>query len=359
MNISDFFADDYMQARERFLAACPTGAELLAWENPRKEPGGGALVTDVAWIGPRDAERVLVAVSGTHGVEGFFGSGCQVGWLREERWRDMPVDTAVMLIHAINPYGFAWVRRVNEDNMDINRNFVDFAHLPENPAYDEVADILIPETWTPESVAAMEAAIADFVARRGEKAFRAAVVGGQHSHSDGLFYGGTAPCWSNRTVGEICHRFLAVARHVAVLDFHTGLGPHAHAELICRHQPGSEALVRARRWYGADVTSPQSGESDSPPIEGNLRMAFVDLLPGAQVTSIAVEMGTRPSDQVLRAVIADNWLHLRGDLDSATGREIKREIRDAFFPDTEDWKARAYGRTMEIMALAFTGLALS
>lgn len=30
-----------------------------------------------------------------------------------------------MFIHALNPYGFATNRRVNEDNIDINRNLLD------------------------------------------------------------------------------------------------------------------------------------------------------------------------------------------------------------------------------------------
>ncbi len=49
----------------------------------------------------------------------------------------VPDDLAVVLIHAINPYGFAWIRRVNEDNVDLNRNCIDFgAAIPENPGYD-------------------------------------------------------------------------------------------------------------------------------------------------------------------------------------------------------------------------------
>ena len=29
-----------------------------------------------------------------------------------------------VLLHALNPYGFAWLRRVNEHNVDLNRNFL-------------------------------------------------------------------------------------------------------------------------------------------------------------------------------------------------------------------------------------------
>jgi hypothetical protein len=361
MSATEHFATDYAQARDMFLAAAKdAGVPVTHFRNPETGPPGGhtggTLFTDVARVGSPDAENVVIAVSGTHGVEGFFGSGCQVGWLRDGHWRGLPADTAVVLVHAINPYGFAWLRRVNEDNIDINRNFVDFAHIPDNPAYGELADILLPDSWDDASQAEMDRRIDAFIAEHGMKAYRAAVVGGQRTHPDGLFYGGRAPCWSNDTITEITRTYLSNAKRLAVLDFHTGLGPYAYAELICRHPPGSADLARARAWYGEAVTSPQSGESDSPPIEGNLRMAFGGLLPGTEVTSIAVEMGTRDMDQVLRSLIADNWLHAKGEVDSPTGRAIKSAIRDSFFPDEPEWKERAFTRSMEIMAQAVQGV---
>lgn len=357
MSADAYFAADYADARAKFLAACDeAGAAVVDYRNPNTGPDGGDLFTDVARLGDADTENVVVAISGTHGVEGFLGSGCQVGWLREGHQRTVPAGTAVVLVHAINPFGFAWLRRVNEDNIDINRNFVDFSHIPENPDYAGLAGILLPATWDAESQADMDRRIEEFVARNGMKAYRAAVVGGQRSHPDGLFYGGREPCWSNRTINAITQTYLSRAKRVAVLDFHTGLGPYAYAELICRHPPGSPDLARARAWYGDAVTSPQSGESVSPPIEGNLRMAFVDLLPDAEVTSIAVEVGTRDIGRVLRSLIADNWLHLNGDYDSETGREIKRAIRDSFFPDEPEWIEPSFNRGMEIMADAVNGL---
>ena len=61
------------------------------------------------------------------------GTGRYAEWLGA---RALPADTGALLVHAINPYGFAWTRRVNEDNADLNRNFRDFAMpAPVSPAY--------------------------------------------------------------------------------------------------------------------------------------------------------------------------------------------------------------------------------
>src|SRR5690606_20232857 len=63
-SIRSSFADEYDDARRLFLgAATAAGAGLTAWENPLPGPQGEALTTDVAWIGPQDAGRVLVLIS--------------------------------------------------------------------------------------------------------------------------------------------------------------------------------------------------------------------------------------------------------------------------------------------------------
>src|SRR5262245_56959198 len=122
------FAKDYTEAREKFLAACAfAGASVRSFANPLRGPNGEPLFMDVARLGPADAKRMLVLTSATHGIEGYCGSGSQVTWLRTRGAKSLPAGTGALLVHAVNPHGFAWTRRVNEDNVDLNRNFVDHA----------------------------------------------------------------------------------------------------------------------------------------------------------------------------------------------------------------------------------------
>ncbi|MBL8705774.1 MAG: DUF2817 domain-containing protein, partial [Rhodospirillales bacterium] len=46
-----------------------------------------------------------------------------------------------------------------------------------------------------------------------------------------------------------------------------------------------------------------------------------------------------------------------GDLASAQGKAIKRQIRDAFYQDKDDWKAKVLPRALEIIDRAVAGLA--
>jgi len=57
------------------------------------------------------------------------------------------------------------------------------------------------------------------------------------------------------------------------------------------------------------------------------------------------------------SVIADNWLHLRGDVFSPLGQAIKAQIRAAFYPDNDDWRNLCYPRAVEIQRQALAGLA--
>src|SRR6516165_11892640 len=111
MRMDTSFSDDYRKARAKFLdAARGAGAVLSSSGLAQRGPGGIELSTDVAWLGPRTAQAVMVTISATHGVEGFFGSATQTEWLRRVKSKSaaLPDEVAALHIHAINPYGFAW-----------------------------------------------------------------------------------------------------------------------------------------------------------------------------------------------------------------------------------------------------------
>jgi hypothetical protein len=353
-----FFSENYEAARARFRAAAEAdGARLASHAHPGRGPAGEALSTETALSGPADAERVLVTISATHGVEGFCGSGLQVGWYESGLARELPNGTAVLQIHAINPHGFAWLRRVTEENVDLNRNFVDHgAAYPENPGYEALHEALCPREWNDAVIAETRAALLAYGEEHGAVALQEAVTGGQYHHPDGIFYGGHAPTWSRETLLGIVRRELAGARRVAVIDYHTGLGPRGHGERITVHLPDSPGLARAQDWYGGDVTSPHLGNSVSAPLQGVNLTGIETALPGREVTAIALEYGTIPTEQVKLALRADNWLHVYGDPACAKGRAIKAQIREAFYQDADDWKEQVWARAVETLRRALAGL---
>ena len=358
MNAADSFSADYRQARDKFCAAAAQCAGVVdRLSHPERGPDGGELSTDLAWFGPRNAERVIVTISATHGVEGFAGSGAQVDWLARGEASRLPQGVAALLIHAINPYGFAWLRRVTEDNVDLNRNWIDFAApRPDNAGYAELSDAICPAEWTEASLGASASVLRAYAARAGLAGLQRAISGGQYRYPAGLFYGGAAPSWSRRTQSAIFAGYLGGAARVAVLDYHTGLGPRGYGERIVTQPPGTPAYARAASWYGAALTCPLDGTSTSAPIVGDGLGAAPALLPEAAVTGIALEFGTKPLEEMLLALRADAWLHTHGDPQSPSGRAIKAQVRAAFYSDADDWKGMVAGQALLACRQAIAGL---
>ena len=151
-----YFSGTYAEARAKFLeAAAERGAAVESFVHPAHRGAlGEALATDVALIGAIDAKKLLLVTSGTHGPEGFCGSGTQVATLNDADLlsRLQQAGVALLLVHAVNPHGFSHLHRTNEDNIDLNRNHIDFnAPLPVNAGYAEVEPLVLPATWPPTS----------------------------------------------------------------------------------------------------------------------------------------------------------------------------------------------------------------
>lgn len=360
MTVESYFSATYAEARDKFRAeAKAAGATLTTYENPNaKGPNGEVLTTDVACLGPADAERVYLTISGTHGAEGFCGSGAQIGHFRDNLFSAMPAKTKAVMIHAINPHGFAHVRRVTEDNVDLNRNFQDFSKpLPENKAYAQVHDLLLPPHWEGQGRAAADQGILDFQKTHGAFAFQSAMSGGQYSHPDGLFFGGQKPTWSNQTFRRILKEHVpASTKRLVSIDFHTGLGPMGYGEPIYVGPEDPAYYARAKSMFGPEVTNPNDGSSTSARVTGTVPEAFLDLPKSVEVTAIALEYGTVPMPMVTEALRGDHWLHARSDKSNPLAPQLKQKIRDAFYVDTAPWKAAVFGRAADFALRAFRGL---
>jgi hypothetical protein len=341
------FASSYVEARRKFQAAAL--ARDLAVDT-HELPGlrgidGEALAMDVARLGAPDATGMLVLTSATHGIEGYCGSGCQVGLLHDEAFLSAVRDArvAVLFVHAVNPHGFSWGRRVNEDNVDLNRNFHDVTQpLPVNAAYAELHPLLLPATWPPPQD--NEARIGAYVALHGMAAFQQAVSGGQYAFPDGLFYGGQHATWSNRMLRTVLRSNAMNCERLGWIDFHTGLGPRGHGEMIHAGRDLEADLARARRWWGEEVTSLYDGSSASAVVGGIVTAAAYDECPGAELATIGLEYGTVPLPEVFAALRIDHWLHNHPDAPEGLRAEARRKMRAAFFDEATDWKLAVYAQ---------------
>lgn len=359
------FSATYAQARDKFLkAAAAAGLEVESLAHPETGAQGEALAMDVARDGPVDAPNLLILSSACHGVEGFCGSGVQVAALADSAWREHAKsrDVAVLYIHGLNPYGFSHVRRVTHENIDLNRNFQDFSQgVPVNEGYRELHDLLLPAEWPP--TPANEQAIAQFVAARGLAAFQAAITRGQHEYADGLFYGGTSPSWSNRTVRAVLRAHGRRAARIAWIDIHTGLGESGVGERIFAGRDEPASIDRATRWWGGNgatpVTSIYDGSSTSAFLTGLMWSSVYDECPQAEYTGIAMEYGTIPVMETLQALRAEAWLHKHPEAPAPLAASIKLQMMAAFYTDTDVWREAVVRQARESLFQAADGLRAS
>ncbi len=356
------FSSSYAVARVKFLeAAAAAGLRVESHEHPLKGRDGETLALDVAQAGNPRADNLLVISSACHGVEGYCGSGVQVFALHDTDWLQTAarLDVAVLYIHALNPYGFSHIRRVTHENVDLNRNFSDYTQpLPVNEAYRDVHALLLPLRWPPD--ADNRAALARYIQQHGMPRFQAAVTQGQHEFPDGLFFGGSAPTWSNQTLRTVLRRYARSAKRLGWIDLHTGLGPSGLGERIFACKEDAAALQRARLWWAGNgdtpITSFYDGSSSSARLTGLLWSSVYAECPQAQYTAIAMEYGTLPLPEVIEALRADHWLHNHPDTPAEQAARIKQQLMDAFYVDTDAWKGQIISQARQAMFQAVAGL---
>jgi hypothetical protein len=352
------YSTTYAEARQQFLdAARASNATIDSHLLSQPGPAGEELATDTAWVGPVGAKKVLVTTSATHGVEGYFGSATQVEWLRRATGATLPQDVAALHIHAINPYGFAWMRRTNEDNVDINRNWINFdLSLPNNPGYEELSNDLCPADWSETTQQQTQQRLMAWIGKHNFAVFKKAVTEGQHEHPQGLFYSGRAPSWSRNTLTHILQTLLSDASRVCVIDFHTGLGPYGYAEPIIGQPRSAAAFERTRTWIGAAARSLYGDGSVSAEIKGDCMSILPSLLPRAVVDCVALECGVRPELEVLHAMRADAWLHAHGNPRSAQGKQISETLKGVFHSADALWQGMALGQGLAACRAALSVL---
>ena len=360
-NLPEHFSANYNEARQRFIEAA-IDSYCGAYINTHTDggPRGEIPCTDVARFGSDDASKLLIVTSGTHGVEGFAGSAIQRHALTTGLLSPLPPDMAVVFVHAVNPYGFAHLRRTNENNVDLNRNFIDWDQPPpaEHPLSKEVQDALLStETWGEWPTKDIK----KFVAAHGFPTLQAAITQGNYSTPEGLFYGGKEPEWSNLVWhGILSAHITEKTRHVGHIDIHTGLGPYGHGELITCVPSADPIFKRAQQWWGGEtVKSPVDGTSSATNLNGFMNLAFNKVAKNSIYTTTSLEFGTLPPMTVLEGLAMENWVHAKGITDSSVVAEAKRKILDSFRPDEDKWKRMVIERGADVLLQAKRGLELS
>ena len=350
-----YFSADYVTARTRFRNAVKkVGGRLTALQLDAKGPKGEDLTIDIAWFGAEKPKRVLVHSSGLHGVEAFAGSAIQLQWLDEGIF-SISEDSALVLVHVLNPFGMAWLRRFNENSVDLNRNFLGAGETYEGApeGYDLLDPFLNPPS--PPGWDLYYARAGWLIARHGMSTLKQVIAGGQYEYPKGLFFGGSKLEEGPRKVQEFVRERLESAKHVVVVDVHTGLGPFAYDTLFVHAgDEGSEIYQVMKRTFGERVASLDPDRGPGYRIKGAYDTMYPRVFSGKEVYFLCQEFGTYHAVRALRALRAENRWHHHGD--GTVDHPTKEELKEKFSPDDESWRQMVLDRGREVIGQAL-GLA--
>lgn len=338
-----FYSADYFEARERFRELSrQTGATLhshaIAAEGPHRE----RLWIDAAVFGSADASNGLVLSSGIHGLEAPFGSAVQLEWL--ERWSSfVPLGLRVVLLHTLNPFGQVHGRRVNEDNVDLNRNFLSQKELYQGAPslYARINRYLNPQK-TPSKWDTWPLTLGMLVTRYGKRRLFESIPVGQYEFPLGLFFGGFAASESTKYVQRWLPEFLGGARNVLHIDLHTGLGKRGSVGLFLDRTAEDPLCEWFNPWKEKCrfkvASRPVTPHKPSPyATTGSFDLWTQQQFHNRNYRFATLEVGTESPYRILEALRAENQAYHFGG-GSSNFRWAQERLAQCFAPADHAWR---------------------
>ncbi len=351
------FSGDYFESRERFVDACDViGARRFSTVIEAPSPGVQPLTVEVAALGTDDAEQTVVISSGVHGVESPLGSAVQLALLEHPPVRGLPSrGKSLVLVHVLNPYGYAWHRRFNEDNVDLNRNFLLPGELYRGePPLARVFRRTLGPASKPTPYATSMLRMAWLAARHGQRSFWETLPVGQYEHSDWLFFGGKQLSQSGRFLEQLLPTLLQASREVVHLDFHTGLGKWADGELLLS-EGESPTEVRWWRQHFANYHVAAANHSTRYKVRGGFGPWLQALLPHCRYHYATAEFGTFAASRVIRALAEENrWTRMHPQLHPT--HWSRKRLAEAFAPRSPKWRAATHAVGLQLAEQAIETL---
>ena len=344
------FSSTYAEARRRFAdAALTAGADVASYRVDAESQD--ELAIDVAVVGADSAPAVVVS-SGVHGVEGFFGSAVQLALLERLSQAQSQPSLRYVLIHGVNPFGFSNLRRCNEDNVDVNRNFLESAddYMGAPDGYAGLDSFLNPES-PPARFEPFRLKALWNIWQRGLPALKETVAGGQYEYPRGLFFGGHGPSQSTQLVRKHCDSWLGSSQRIVHIDFHSGLGRFGHYKLLLTNAADPEDYSWYLETFGVERVEPLAEpDGTAYAVSGSFGDWMRSHFKSRTYYFVGAEFGTYGVIRVLAAIRAENRAHHYGSQRSSAYRSAKEELVECFCPAAASWRQQVVDAGLAIVA---------
>ena len=312
----------------------------------------------------KEQKNLLVMISGTHGIEGFTGSAVQ-RWLLDQKINNE--KTAILMIHGFNLYGFKNGRRVNENNIDLNRNFILSRNQfeIEDGGYADLDSLLNPKTPPELDFYSRYTFILKSIfniAKYSLETLRSSILKGQYSYPNGVFYGGVLTQVQGMLISDLVQTYMKPYKKILLIDLHTGYGERSKLHLLAGKAAESNSLVLQKIFKADEIDF--SDKKKFYAVQGEMLVYFANkirLTVNAEIAGVVFEYGTIGSQKTLgaieslrRVVLENQNFHFPATAE--TSSEIKLLYREMFYPSDENWRRAVLQQTAEKMKEIFTYL---
>ncbi len=319
----DYYSGSYEESRSRFLE----GIAKLGGVH-REIPLGHDLCHDYGWLGNEKPTRVVLHIAGTHGVEGFVGAAIQLAIFERSQSainEFLGSGGTIVFLHALNPWGFKNVRRVNAENVDLNRNFLFPWTPPEASAqYRGLNNWLNPPE--PSSALTYYLTVLKLLLQHGIPALKQALAGGQASFPKGIYYCGDRIQIETSEFVKFLETHLTAATKISGIEIHSGLGGFGQSSIFGFGRHGTKQAISQE--LGTEVIDDDPNEVGIA-TSGDIGRWFEGRFNSKGHHWFLQEFGTFHPIQVLKALRDEN-----AAFHSGRDRLLeKKQLLKAFCPD--------------------------
>ena len=349
---SESFCESYEEVREQLQEL--TGRLGVEISSHAIDESDGLYIDSFYLPAAERQTNLIVLTTGVHGMEGYIGAAMLDVFFGEIYPTLDTGDTGVLVVANVNPYGMKHFRRYNENNVDLNRNFIldwNSFDLSSNKEYPKVDTFLGPTgkigngLWHEVGfyLGLGKTAITD-----GAGTISDALLTGQYEYPQGVYYGGTGDEASTVYLKNVFSQCLDSDYETIVhIDLHSGYGPR-YSMVIFNSVYETMNEAQSRETFGYDNIIAYDSESFYA-TTGDTTDFFYRLAEQkqaeAELFSTCFEFGTIGDaffDTILslKYTIDENRNHWYPTDNATTAEIIRQNYLELYYPTETAWREK-------------------
>lgn len=362
------FPDNYEDSRARFRSNCEQRrAANIKWicqSFVLANKANADLTVDYAYLLRSQSKKLLIVVSGNHGPEGYSGATAQELLMKSYVPALEEAGIDVVLIHALNPFGYKFNQRTDEDNVNLNRNFgtEEKMFAEENANYERFREVLEPHEYVTSSTSfLLRLKLIWELIKSGfnTKDFAQGMNAGQYQSQPGLSFGGFKFQPQVQFVENLLKPILPQYQEILFLDMHTGLGEKNTLHIMPAENISDYALKRSQDIFDFDSVKDQiqftSGRDKGFYTTKGGLIEFILALTSekANVMSFVFEFGTvgknilAQMNSAILLILQNQARHYKCQ-DPALCEKIQQDFTEHFNPSSEEWRKQYLAKMHEV-----------